>query len=220
MKRILSIMRRFFASAAFRARMSIYFSLLFNLLYAAFKIAIGVLYRSAWQASEAAYYLLLILVRLLLARKERCRKENADRASEWKTYRLCGVLIFFFDLLIACAIAGTVRLNLRRSYSGILLYIFGGYTLYRTALTVRQTLRFHQAGDPIFAAAKALNLSATALSLYAFLLTFGAVFLPDDALRYRLSSYFGAAFCLLLLLLPSVMIRRSSRILAEWENIK
>ena len=71
-----------------RTKLALYFGWLLNLIYAAFKMLVSVVYNSFWFSNEAIYYLMLGVIRFTLVKFEKTDKNNL--VLEWKAYRLCG----------------------------------------------------------------------------------------------------------------------------------
>lgn len=156
-------------SKEFRTKLALYFGWLLNLSYAAFKMFVSVLYNSFWFSIEAIYYLMLGVIRFSLVKFE---KENQDSVLlEWKAYRQCGYLMLILNLLITIIINISSKNNKIYEYSNVVLYVSGGYTLYRLISSLIQMISFRKCGRPILSAAKAINISASALSLFTFFST-------------------------------------------------
>ncbi len=82
---------KYLTDARFRAGVSLYQGFFINLLYIAMKLVSGIVYRSAWFIALAVYYILLAVMRLMLARRLNAR----DEAEELRRYRLCGIMLLF-----------------------------------------------------------------------------------------------------------------------------
>ena len=192
-------------------------SLILNLLYAAFKVAVGAIYRSLWQSAEAIYYCLLIIIRLILASEERrfssVRKYGA-RLRQWRVSLACGLLLLFFGLLVSAAIGGTVSINKSYRFSGIVLYSFAGYTVYRITVSVIQLIKFRRLKYPILSTSKAVNLSASAMSFFALGISLISAFEKNPEHRLAMSSVLGASVS------AAVVFLSAATVLNAIKNIK
>lgn len=94
----------------YRARLTLATSLGVNILYAGFNALSGLYYRSPWFGSLAAYYLLLSVMRFLLARYSHRSGFGENPTAEWKRYRLCGAMLIPMNF----ALAGVVILVLHQ----------------------------------------------------------------------------------------------------------
>ncbi len=103
--------RRYREDRPFRLRLSLYFSLVINLLYAGVNAVSGLFYHSPWFGSLGAYYTILSAMRCLLVRYARKNGFGEDKQAEWKRYRLCGVMLTAMNI----ALAGVVVLVLRQN---------------------------------------------------------------------------------------------------------
>lgn len=87
-------------SGMLRINFSLYRSFAFNAVYAAFQLALGLKHHSAWFYSMAGYYLLLGLMRLMLVKYTRGHAPGQQQKTEWKKYRLCGILLLMMTLVL------------------------------------------------------------------------------------------------------------------------
>ena len=86
-----SLLRRYMTEAEFRTEASLYLPLGLNLLYALYKGAAGLYYRSAWFGSMALYYILLSAERFYLL--HHVRDGRRDMGRQLRCYRFCGCLL-------------------------------------------------------------------------------------------------------------------------------
>ncbi len=169
---------KFLTDPRFRAGVSLYLGLFINLLYIAVKLASGILYRSPWFLALSVYYLLLALMRFLLAR----RLNKRETASEWRRYRLCGFLLLFMNQALAGIVIFMVHQNRGFAYPGLLIYAMAAYSFYAVSVAVVNIVKTRKHKSPVLSAAKAVNFVAALVSLLslttAMLSRFGGA---DDA---------------------------------------
>ena len=197
-----------------RTKLALYFGWLLNLIYAAFKMLVSVVYNSFWFSTEAIYYLMLGVIRFTLVKFEKFEKDNI--ILEWKAYKLCGFLMLIVNVLITVIIGVSIYNHKVYNYSDIILYATGIYTLYRLASSLIQMTAFRKNNRPVLSAAKAINISASALSLFTFLST---LINYSDALDYNKTIILIAVIvCGIIIGVSLFMIIRSRIIIKKIEN--
>lgn len=186
-KKALSIplISRYLKEEVFRAEASLYQGFFINLLYAGIKLGSGILYGSVWFVTLAVYYILLALMRASLLHY--VRKSRKNRVSEWKRYRLCGIILLPMNVALAGMVILVVHKNSGFEYPGMLIYVMAMYTFYAAITAVRNVVKFRRYGSPVMSAAKVISLTAALVSMLsletAMLTQFGAADDPSTALR-------------------------------------
>ena len=88
-----AVVDKYMTDVRFRAGVSLYQGFFINLLYIVMKLVSGIVYRSTWFIALAVYYILLAVMRILLAR----RLNTKDEAAELRRYRLCGIMLLLMN---------------------------------------------------------------------------------------------------------------------------
>lgn len=171
---------------------------LFNLVYAAFRLVSGAVYRSFWFAAEAIYYIILSLIRFLLTSKEQEAQNAGDTCArleaEWTGYRHTAKLLFLLAASIAGIVLSVIFEKQERAYPDYILGLTAIYTLCRVAISVYQIFSFRKKDRPALLSAKALSLSATFLSLFTLQVTLLPRVLPAAPARLCNALTGAAAF--------------------------
>lgn len=197
-----------------RTKLALYFGWLLNLIYAAFKMLVSVVYNSFWFSNEAIYYLMLGVIRFTLVKFEKTDKNNL--ILEWKAYRLCGCLMLIVNVLITVIIIISIYNQKVYNYSPIILYATGIYTVYRLLSSLIQMTVFRKNNRPVLSAAKAINISASALSLFTFFSTLISYWGEFD--YNKTITIIAAAVCGIIICVSVFMIIRSNIIIKKIEN--
>lgn len=210
---------RYLTDVAFRAEVSLYPSLVINMLYAAMKMVSGILYGSVWFITLSAYYILLAVMRFLLLTSARKRHVKSSIAAEFKRYRICGILLAVMTLALSGMILFIVRQDGGYDYPGVLIYVMAVYAFYAMITAVINIIKFRKHGSPVLSAAKAINLTAALVSMLALetamLNQFGS---NDDYLfRQIMTASTGAVVCGLVLAMAVYMIVHAVRQLKKLE---
>lgn len=211
---------RYITDVAFRAEVSLYPSLVINMLYAAMKMVSGIVYGSVWFITLAAYYILLAVMRFLLLTSARKRHVRSSIAAEFRRYRVCGVLLAVMTLALSGMILFIVRQDGGYDYPGVLIYVMAMYAFYAVITAVINIIKFRKHGSPVLSAAKAINLTAALVSMLALetamLSQFGA---SDDRLfRHIMTASSGGTVCALVLGMAVYMIVHATKQLKRGAN--
>ncbi len=204
---------RYLTDMLFKAKVSLYGSLGINSLYALFKFVTGVYYSSVWLITLAVYYISLVVVRFLLLRHVNKNTAGENLRSEWRRYRLCGIILMLMNLALGGMVALVVHENRGFEYAGYLIYVMAFYTFYTTVIAVVNIMKYKKLGSPVMSAAKAINLATALVSMLALetamLSQFGD---SDDALFRRImTGATGGVICVFILGMAVFMIIRSTK---------
>lgn len=197
---------RYLQEDRFRSEAALYRGFLINLFYAGVKMFSGILYSSVWFVTLAVYYILLAIMRFSLL--HHVRKSEGNKASAWKRYRLCGVVLLFMNFALSGIVVLVVHQNRGFEYPGMLIYIMAMYAFYAVIMAVRNVVKFKKYGSPVLSAAKAINLTAAMVSMLsletAMLTQFGAA--DDAGFRRRMTASTGGGVCVIVLGMAVYMI--------------
>lgn len=200
---------RYLKEVTFRTEASLYQGFFVNLLYAGIKLFSGILYSSVWFVTLAVYYILLALMRASLLHY--VRTDEKTSVSEWRRYRLCGIILLFMNVALSGIVILVVYENSGFAYPGVLIYVMAMYAFYATITAVRNVVRFRKYGSPVMSAAKAISLTAALVSMLsletAMLTQFGAA--DDPMFRRIMTASTGAGISVIVLGMAVFMIVRS-----------
>lgn len=213
------VVGRYLTEDTFRAQVALYQGFLINLFYAGVKLFSGIYYHSVWFGTLAVYYIMIAVMRFsLLHHVHRGRK---NKVSEWRRYRLCGIVLLFMNAALAGIVILAVHQNSGFEYPGMLIYIMALYTFYATITAVWNVIKFRRYGSPILSAAKGINLTAAMVSMLsletAMLTQFGAA--DDAGFRQMMTALTGAGVCVVVTGMAVYMIVHAAKRL-KYENGK
>lgn len=182
-----TLLRRGHQKREWWTRATLFGGILFNLLYALFRLFAGVVTDSLWFCAEAIYYVTLSSIRFSLVEEDRRIMAEKDPVRRdiaiYRSYRKGGRLL----LLLALAVYGIVFLAIRenRTYVYPNFIIIGAvlFAIWRAGSAIYNLLHFRRQKSPVLLSAKALSLSAALLSLFALQGTLLARF--DRSLAWR-----------------------------------
>lgn len=170
------LVSRYLQEDMFRAETGLYQGFFINLLYAGIKMFSGILYKSVWFVTLAVYYILLAVMRASLLHY--VRKARKNKVSEWKRYRLCGIILLFMNIALTGIVILVIHQNSGFEYPGMLIYVMAVYAFYAVVTAVWNVVKYRRYGSPVMSAAKVINLTAALVSMLsletAMLTQFGA----------------------------------------------
>ena len=135
------VTHRYFSDVSYKVHVSLYLSLGLNLLYAAMKLFYGAYYRSVWFGTLAVYYILLAVMRFLLLHHVSRTGIGVDAVSEFRRYRLCGIILVLMNIALSGVVVLVVRKNEGFEYAGYLIYVMAMYAFYNVIMAVRNVLK-------------------------------------------------------------------------------
>ena len=199
---------RYFNDVRFRAGIALYFGLAVNVCYIAPKLWAGIKYRSAWFCSLAVYYVLLALMRLLLAGKTSLN----ERRAEVRLYRACGIILLLMNQALAGIVIFIVNQDRAFDYPGNLIYAMAFYSFYAVITASVGIVRTRRHQSPVLSAAKAVNLVAALVSLLSLTTALLARFGGNDAPEFRkaMTASVGGGVCTVVIVMAAYMIIRST----------
>lgn len=202
---------RYLREDMFRAETALYQGFFINILYAGIKMFSGILYKSVWFVTLAVYYILLAIMRASLLHY--VRKGEKNKISEWKRYRLCGIILLMMNVALTGIVILVIHQNSGFEYPGVLIYVMAMYTFYATITAVRNVVKFRRYGSPVMSAAKVINLTAALVSMLsletAMLTQFGAA--DDPVFRQIMTASTGAGISMIVLGMAAFMIVWSTK---------
>lgn len=212
---------RYLEDIPFKLRVSLYFTLGINLLYAGIHAFSGIYYHSVWIGTLAAYYIFLTVIRFLLVRYAHNNGFGKNKAAELKRYRLCGAVLMMMNMALVGVVILVLYQNRSFHYAGFLIYIMALYTFYITIMAVINVVRYRKYQSPVMSAARAVNLAAALVSMLSLETAMLTQF--DDGstspfFRQVMIGSTGGAVCAFVVGMGIYMIVRSTRQLRKLQN--
>lgn len=156
---------RYCADSDFRTRSNMYLSLYLNLLYVLINLFSWHQNRSWWFIVLAVYYVILALLRALLAGYVRSNPVGSNIRREWKRSRTCAFILLSINLCLSGAVLMILYRNKGYDYPGIMIYVMALFTFYSTIHAVVDMVKYRKMGSPILSASKIVSFSAALVSL-------------------------------------------------------
>ena len=206
---------RYRADIVFKTKISLLLSLALNTGYAVLKFVTGIFYGSAWLITLAAYYTLLLTMRILLLLH--INRNTRDMAAEWKRCRACGVVLLFMNIVLT----GMVVLVLRRgegfAYPGYLIYAMALYDFYTMTMAIVNLVKSRKRKSPVLTAAKVINVAAALIAMLSLETAMITQFEAEDGetFRHTMIASTGGVICVIMAVMAVLMIARSTKNIKE-----
>ena len=177
------------------------------------KMLSGIYYRSVWFVSIAVYYILLAVMRLVLVRKGKAKKNKSPMEVELQRYRKCGIMLLVMNQALTAIVVLIVQQNQGYEYPGLLIYAMAAYSFYAVITAVVNLVKFRKHSSPVMSAAKAISLVAALVSLLSLTTAMLAQFGGDEAPEFRqiMTGAVGGGVCTIVLAMAIFMIWKASK---------
>lgn len=156
---------RYVSDVRLRVNISLHVSLLFNSVYAVFQLGLGIWHRSIWFYAMAGYYFLLAGMRLLLAKYTRNYGPGERQTSEWRRYRMCGVVLLLITFALMVFILYFVWEIRVFKHHEITTIAMATYSFAYLILAIVNVIRYRSYGSPAYSAAKTISLVSALVSM-------------------------------------------------------
>lgn len=213
------LVSRYLREDMFRAEAALYQGFFINLLYAGIKMFSGIYYRSIWFVTLAVYYILLAVMCASLLHY--VRKGEKGKRSEWRRYRLCGIILLFMNVALSGIIVLVISMNSGFVYPGVLIYVMAMYAFYATITAVWNLVKFRKYGSPVMSAAKVIGLTAALVSMLSLETAMLTQFGSDDGQMFRqiMTASTGAGISSIVLGMAIFMIWHSTKQIKQEKEI-
>lgn len=200
-----------------RVKISLYINLIINTLFSLFQLLIGIIYNSMWAYSLAIYYILLSIIRFFLLR-DTSQNLNESSISQWKKFRLCGILLIIMNIALSVIVFLIVRQNKGFSYHYIYTIGLATFTFTITTLAIINVIRNRKIKLPLVSAIKYISLASSLVSMLsletAMLNAFGAE--QGETFRRIITATTGGVICAIILGLGIYMVAYSCKKIKDY----
>ena len=200
---------KYLTDISFKVRVSLYVSLTINIIYSVFKPISGIYYSSFWWGAAAVYYMVLSVMRFLLLRQ--MRKSGQDMLSEYKSYRICGILMAMLNLSLTGIVFQMVWQDKAYSYPEIIVIASAAYTFFNVAVSVKDIVKYRKYNSPVMSASKAISFAAALVSLLSLETAMLSRYGENKDFNRIMTACTGAGICIIILSVSIYMIINSCR---------
>lgn len=157
--------RRWSEDVRLRVNVSLFGSFLWNAVYAAFQLWLGIRNASFWFYSLAVYYLFLAVMRFFLGRHAGKYRAGEHMRAEWVRYRACGWCFLLMNLALGVMIFFMLYFNRTFEHGEIVTISMAAYTFFTFAKAIINLVRYRKYDSPVYSASKIVGLAAACVSM-------------------------------------------------------
>lgn len=205
----------FFQNAERKFTRKLYREQIINFAYGSFKIGAGILYGSAWIGCDGIYNLVLALIQLF----QILRRKNAGTLErQWRSYRLCGVLILLMHLSLTGIVFQMVNLNRAQEQGEILVIATAFFAFYKITTSFIRIAKDRKHRHPVDSSVRLLNLAQAIFAIFSLQASMLHTFGTGESWEQLFNTITGCTVCLLIVSMGIYMIRRGNREIKRLEE--
>lgn len=192
---------RYKSDTHLRINISLFGSLIFNIIYSIFQLCLGLYHKSFWFYSMAMYYILLSLMRFYLVKYTKNNKGGEKLISEYKRYNFCGWMMLLMNMTVTGIIFFIIYFGRTFYHHQITTIALATYTFVTFSLSIYNFIKYRKYSSPVYSASKSINLVAGCVSMMTLTTTMLTTFGSNDSLEFRktLLTIFGIVVSIFIL---------------------
>ena len=207
------LIRKLATDTKWRVELTLYGGLIFNTLYAVFKILAGFYYRSNWMVTAGGYYMVMAAVTFYLADKLQ-KEKRADKAAAVRngltTCRNCGLLLLPVAVSVISITVMVYKNDQKIRYPGTVIYAIALYAFICIILALLNIWKYRRLQDPVQSAVRRMKLSKAMYSIYMLQIAMLTTFTDGSwRLQRSLNQWTGIAVSAMITILAVLLILRA-----------
>ena len=198
-----------------RYKISLFTSLILNIVYAIFKLLSGIVFKSFWFISFALYYFLLIVLRSNIAKEE--LKNNTNLKDEFVKYKKTGIILLFTNVILTIIILIIVNQKIMNIYPDWMAITVAVYTFYLLFNSIYNLIKYRKYKSPLISSSKVINVITSLVSLISLEIILIPTFGGGQTEFFEIMVMAtGGGIALIIIIISLYIIIRST----EWLNEK
>lgn len=194
-------------------KISLFTSLMINIIYAVFKLLSGIAFKSFWFISFALYYFLLIILRSNIAKEE--LNNNTNLRDKFIKYRKTGIILLFTNIILTIIILIIVNQKIMNIYPDWMAITVAVYTFYLLFNSIFSLIRYRKYKSPLISSSKVINVITSLVSLISLEIILIPTFGSGETEFFEVMIMAtGGWIALIIIIISFYMIVRST----EWLN--
>lgn len=189
-------------------KLELYFEQFINFTYGIFKIVSGVIVGSAWIGADGIYNFVQALIQLFQILR---RKNPGTLEKQWKSYRLCGVLILLMHLTLIGIVFQMVNWNRVEESGEIMIIATATFAFYKFISSFIDLAKDRKHTRPMDSSVRMLELSQAIFAIFSLQAGLLHTFGTGESWEHWLNLAVGCIVCLLTVAMGIYMIRRANR---------
>lgn len=199
-------------------KLGLYLEQFVNFAYGIFKIVTGVIVGSAWIGADGIYNFVQALIQLFQILN---RKKQGNLQRQWKSYRICGVLILLMHLTLIGIVFQMVNWHRVEESGEIMIIATAAFVFYKFISSFIDLAKDRKHTHPVDSSVRMLELSQAIFAIFSLQAGLLHTFGTGESWEHLLNLTVGCAVCLLTVAMGIYMIRRANRetkLLQEKQN--
>ncbi len=196
-------------------KLELYFEQFVNFAYGIFKIISGVIVGSAWIGADGIYNFVQALIQLFQILRW---KNPGTIEKQWKSYRLCGVLILLMHLTLIGIVFQMVNWNRVEESGEIMIIATAAFAFYKFISSFIDLAKDRKHTRPIDSSVRMLELSQAIFAIFSLQAGLLHTFGTGESWEHPLNLAVGCVVCLLTVAMGLYMIRRANRELKKLQE--
>ena len=189
-------------------RLELYIEQLINFGYGIFKIASGVVIGSAWIGCDGIYNMTQALIQLFQILR---RRKPGTLKQQWKSYRLCGVLILILHLTLIGIVFQMLNWHRAEESGEIMIIATAAFAFYKLINSVLDLAKDRKHAHPIDSSVRMLELSQAIFAMFSLQASMLLVYGTGENWENVMNILTGCTVCLLTVAMGIYMILRANR---------
>lgn len=179
-----------------------------NFAYGSYKIGAGIVYGSAWIGSDGIYNFIQAMIQLFQILR---RKNAGTLQNQWKSYRLCGVLILLMHLSLTGIVFQMINWNRAVEQGEILVITTAFFAFYKITTSFIRIARDRKHIHPVDSSIRMLNLAQAIFAIFSLQASMFHTFGTGESWEHLFNIITGCTVCLSVVSMGIYMIRRANR---------
>ena len=197
--------------------LELYIEQFINFAYGIFKIISGVIVGSAWIGADGIYNFVQALIQLFQILR---RKKPGTIVEQWKSYRLCGVLILLMHLTLIGIVFQMVSWNRVEESGEIMIIATAAFAFYKFISSFIDLAKDRKHTHPVDSSVRMLDLSQAIFAIFSLQAGLLHTFGTGESWEHWMNYGVGCIVCLLTVAMGIYMIHRGNRELKTLEVIE
>ena len=189
-------------------KLELYLEQIINFAYGIFKIVSGVIVSSAWIGADGIYNFVQALIQLFQILR---RKNPGTIEKQWKSYRLCGVLIQLMHLTLIGIVFQMVNWHRGEASGEIMIIATAAFAFYKFISSFIVLAKDRKHTHPVDSSVRMLELSQAIFAMFSLQAGLLRTFGTGESWEHWLNLAVGCVVCLLTVAMGIYMIRRANR---------
>lgn len=210
------ILNKYFSDRIFRAQTALYIGLAGNTVYSVFYFIMAIVQKSYWQITLAVYNFIFSAMRFIMVLNYGKAKKKEDEKSrilhEFKSYRLCAILMFFMSITMTGLIEQLISGG-KDTGGEIITITIATYTFYCFIIAIINVFKFRKQNSPILSASKNICFARALMSLFSLQITMFAQFDEgsNSQSQHIMNILMGLAVCMICVAIAVSMIAKANK---------